>query len=671
MKGKTIIASIIATMTTVYVGGGQAAVIEEGNIWTNKYECVSPDDSLVVTGGVGHSNINISVKDMTVGSGSNGFNVYGKVDVKTSGNLEIENTTSNGIFIASDGTGTFSADVGGDLIVSSEKGWGIHNENVGVINLTVGGSVKIDTPNGITNNAGGLISIASDSIEVNANEYYGVIALGSGGIELNAENDVRIVYNGTSQSGGAIVNKSGDVNISAKGNTVIEGNINHRSGGTASVNVDFDGAGSYFKGAVKTDGEGTTNLSFNDGASWTVTGQSAVSTLEASNALIDMSGTDENIEVGELSGQGATVLMNAANSNTLTAATSTIQTLTARATENADNVTVEQAEKMLERLSAESSNKTVVVDEGMYNGSIFVDAEGNAVQKSNTLMQASLDMAGVTTLSINRILMNDVRKRLGDVRSAKDLNGAWARWDGGRLSGASVENTFNTIQVGADASLIDGSFRVGAAASYTNGDAEYVRGQADMDAYSFALYGTWIDESGLYADVVARYTDVSTDMSVDRSTTGDINNQAWSISGELGWRFDLADFLYVEPQVEGAYTYITDDQINFSDGSSYRLGSMDSLIGRVGVASGLKFPNNKGNVFLHVSAVHEFLGDAEIVGANGTQIKVNGSDTWVEYGLGANYSLGSSAYFWADVERTSGATLDEDWRATVGVRYNF
>ena len=608
---------------------------------------------------------------MTVSSGSNGFNVYGKVDVKTIDNLEIKNTTSNGIFIASDGSGVFSANVGGDLIINSEKGWGIHNENVGVVNLTVGGTLTVDTPNGITNNASGKVLIASDSIEVSANEYYGIIALGAGGVDLNAENDIRIVYNGTALTGGAIVNKSGDINISANGNTIVEGNINHRSGGDASIRVDFDGVGSYFKGAVKTDGEGTTNLSFNDGASWIVTGSSVVSTLKASNSLIDMSGTNENVEVGELSGQGATVLMNAENSNTLVAATSTIKNLTARATENSDNVTVEQAEKMLARLEAESSNKTVVVDEGMYNGAIFVDAEGNAVQKANSLMQASLDMAGVTTLSINRILMNDVRKRLGDVRLAKNLNGVWARWDGGRLSGDNVENTFNTIQVGADASLIEGSFRVGAVASYTDGDAEYIRGKADMEAYSFALYGTWIDESGLYADVVARYTDISTDMYVDGSTTGDMNNQAWSISGEFGWRFDFANFLYMEPQVEGAYTYIANDQVDFSDGSSYRLESMDSLIGRVGVASGLKFPNDRGNVFMHVSALHEFLGDAEVVAGNGNQIKVNGSDTWVEYGLGVNYSFGSSTYFWADVERTSGATLDEDWRATIGVRYNF
>ena len=49
----------------------------------------------------------------------------------------------------------------------------------------------------------------------------------------------------------------------------------------------------------------------------------------------------------------------------------------------------------------------------------------------------------------------------------------------------------------------------------------------------------------------------------------------------------------------------------------------------------------------------------------------DGEDTWVEFGLGGNFNISKSTYVWADVERTSGATLDEDWRATLGVRYSW
>lgn len=86
---------------------------------------------------------------------------------------------------------------------------------------------------------------------------------------------------------------------------------------------------------------------------------------------------------------------------------------------------------------------------------------------------------------------------------------------------------------------------------------------------------------------------------------------------------------------------------------------------------GLSCPNNMGNVYARVSAVHEFLGDTAVTGANGTKLTNDGKDTWVEFGVGAQYNINPATYVWADVERTEGATLDEDWRATVGVRYAF
>ena len=52
-------------------------------------------------------------------------------------------------------------------------------------------------------------------------------------------------------------------------------------------------------------------------------------------------------------------------------------------------------------------------------------------------------------------------------------------------------------------------------------------------------------------------------------------------------------------------------------------------------------------------------------------IEVDGKDTWVEYAVGANFNITKQTYVWADLERTSGAEVDEDWRATIGVRHAF
>lgn len=150
-----------------------------------------------------------------------------------------------------------------------------------------------------------------------------------------------------------------------------------------------------------------------------------------------------------------------------------------------------------------------------------------------------------------------------------------------------------------------------------------------------------------------------------------------TLSGEFGWRFDLARTVWIEPQIEATYTHAGAEDLTLSNGvnaATYEIGDFDSLIGRAGFATGFTCPNNRGEVWLRASAVHEFLGDREIfarTGDNTNSLKQDGKDTWFEYGIGANFNLSESTYLWADVERTSGGIIDQEWRATIGVRYGF
>ncbi|MDO4937425.1 MAG: autotransporter outer membrane beta-barrel domain-containing protein [Sutterellaceae bacterium] len=420
---------------------------------------------------------------------------------------------------------------------------------------------------------------------------------------------------------------------------------------------------------------GQTILNLNsDQASWVATGASTLTALNSNGGTTDISQTKDDVVVTNLSGTG-TVVVDAADDNTLTAENTVDGTkFVVKASKTADEVSTDDAAAMVKRLVG-VNDKTGSVDEGMYKGAISVDGEGNASQGNNSLMSDTLDMAAASALSLNRILMNDVRKRLGDIRSLEATNGVWARYDGGRLKGEGTTHKFNTIQIGGDiAPFADNSIRLGVAASYTNGDVDYTRGSSDLDAYSLALYGTWMADNGLFADVIARVAKNKLDMTVDGIYKGDLDNTAYSLSGELGWRFDLNDMFYAEPQVEMTYTYMDSDEMTLKGNGQafgYAIDSFDSLIGRAGVLAGAKFPDQKGSLYVRASLVHEFLGDSTITGGNVAKIESDGQDTWVEYGIGANFNLTKNAYIWADIERTSGATIEEEWRGTVGVRYAF
>ena len=322
---------------------------------------------------------------------------------------------------------------------------------------------------------------------------------------------------------------------------------------------------------------------------------------------------------------------------------------------------------------------TVIMKEGLVAGekkaqldaSGKIDASSVAV-KVNSIMESTLELGSAVPMMTNRILTNDVRKRMGDLRASEGTYGAWARYDGGKLKGDGHTKTdFNTIQVGADTILADYGTRVGFAFSYTDGEFDASRSTSDIKAYGLAGYATWMADNGMFVDTVVRLAKFENDLTVDKTFTGSMDNMAFSVSGEFGWRFDLNDLFYVEPQAEVMYTRVKGDDFNLGN-ARYSVDDVDNLTGRIGFASGIKCPNNRGDLYVRASVVHEFLGDSKITGtAAGSTgvVKIDGEDTWVEYGFGGNFNLTKNAYLWADVERTSGATIDTDWRATVGVRY--
>lgn len=145
-----------------------------------------------------------------------------------------------------------------------------------------------------------------------------------------------------------------------------------------------------------------------------------------------------------------------------------------------------------------------------------------------------------TPMQIARIESNDLRKRMGDIRSSEGVTGVWARYDGGRFSGGEFENKFNKVQVGADTALAAYGSRLGLSFSYTQGDADMSGISADTDAYSLAAYGMWFGEAGQFADVIGRVGTVDTDLAT-RTYKTNYDQLMLSLSGEFGWRFDLPD----------------------------------------------------------------------------------------------------------------------------------
>ena len=321
---------------------------------------------------------------------------------------------------------------------------------------------------------------------------------------------------------------------------------------------------------------------------------------------------------------------------------------------------------------------TVNMAAGEVMGSVTATVkDGEVIDKTiavNEKTDALADKVTMVPQMVNRIMMNDLRKRMGDVRAGEGTHGAWVRYNGGEMSAQGMDVDFNMIQVGIDTVPVVDAPRFGMAFSYAQSEAKDGFGTADMDAYSLAFYGTKMYDNGMFVDVIGRMATMDADIA-DSAHKGKMDNVALSLSGEFGWRFNLTDSFFIEPSVEATYTYTNADTFTMTNGGTYELEATDSLIGRAGFAAGFKCPANKGDVYVRAAVVHEFSGDVTmnsmVSGAQATPVSVDGKDTWVEFGIGANFNVNKNTYVYADIERTEGAKLEEDWRANVGVRFAF
>lgn len=413
--------------------------------------------------------------------------------------------------------------------------------------------------------------------------------------------------------------------------------------------------------------------------------------LNSTNATIQ-NGAGGQISIGEMSGTNSVIQVADTKANQISITTNKSSNLTVTSLDSSYGnkmTSVDQGVADLAGTTVLGEDSTegmkVVIGANDMTGRIeaVYDAKGNKISQTEDVNETNRTLTAVANLPVVawRAELNDLYKRMGDLRATPYKSGAWVRYNGGKLkwSDGDLENDFHMIQVGIDTMPTENNIRFGTAFSYTKGDADFDGGSADLDTYSLALYGTWMGEKGQYVDVIGRVASIKNDANA-RSLTGQgkaydgkMDNTGLSLSAEAGWRFALPYNLFIEPQVEATYSYIDSDSFRYGD-RKYELQSTDSFIARAGFMAGIQCTDNKGNVYVRASVVHDFLGETDVKVSNAHMSRTVSNDfggTWGEFGIGANVSVSDNTYVYADVEHTTGGEIEEPWRVNFGVRYNF
>lgn len=315
-------------------------------------------------------------------------------------------------------------------------------------------------------------------------------------------------------------------------------------------------------------------------------------------------------------------------------------------------------------------------------GAWTVDKNGNisyvnGEAQSDTLV--AVRHMNAATLTNWRYEVNHLSDRLGDVRANRTAIGSWARIYGADNKVGDTLRTrikSNSVQAGTDFSVSD-NWIVGAAFSYTNSDASFANGSGSSDTYTLALYGTGYFPCGAYVDVIGRLGRIATDIDVTTQTlfSGSYDNTAFGLSAEIGYQWNINPTFFVTPQAELSYGYVKGDDYSAANGITISQDNFQTLVGRLGAQAGAHFAEGKGQIYLSASVNHDFQGDTEATaskaGAASQTLKEDLGATWFSYGVGFQYATDNRFQIYGSVAKANGNDYQDDYRYSLGVRYNW
>lgn len=620
------------------------------------------------------SQIHVTTKDLVMNLHSEDDYVYGVYAMNSSTNRRDDNSNM--------------------LEGAKETATVVINAENTIINATAG---TVIDPKYKEHRAIGIVAMSEGEVEINGNLFVNadtaVLARGKAVVNINKD-----------KKADTIVQLNGDINF----------NYQKETSGTpvrAVMNINLMNDQSFLKGNIVTNGQNipegydevdAMNLGLSNGGTWYIPEVEAALeqndvaiNLNINGGVIDVAESDRTILVKNLTGEGGTLKIgttmnedgkfehstmnveaaDTANTNAFTIA---YQGITADDIDNA-----EEAMKALDKVVTVENNATIiqkkVIAEGDINGAItqVTDTKGEVIEEVKQEVNQKLDgYSSIAALSaVQWRHENDtLLKRMGELRDADGTVGAWARIYGSEQEyGAQSVNAKNTtVQVGAD-SDVGAGWKVGGAFSYTDGSSTFDMGESDSDMYGVSVYGTWLADNGQFVDLIAKYSRLSNEFT-SGTMKGDFDNNAFSVAAEYGWHFAMNDLAFVEPSAGVTYGRIMGDDFVAHNGVRVEQDDYDSLIGRLGVRSGFYFPEQKGSIYARVAVLHDFMGDMESTASkdgNVAYLKDELGDTWVEYGIGANFNLTNTTYTFVDLEKTTGGDVKENWRWNIGLRTVF
>ena len=289
-----------------------------------------------------------------------------------------------------------------------------------------------------------------------------------------------------------------------------------------------------------------------------------------------------------------------------------------------------------------------------------------ANQVAGEYLNTKKDEITSDVLSSLNVTINNMNKRLGEIRGLDGEVGAWFRAYGGKFSTDNSDFTYYSTQIGADkkTELEYGDMIAGALFGF-----DKVNWNAKSKSYSVGGYASYIDCSGFFTDFVLKYLRTSYE------TEGIKSQNSFLASFEGGYRFELDEELYVEPSLELISGYISEYEAK-TDSESINIKGYTPLIlkpqvfagymtddvsFRAGVGAILDTKKRKANIL--ISDI------VQNVDAKSSTELENNNRGFVS--IGGAYTFSKNLRLNLSVERSFGSKLTNDYEINSTLRYTF
>lgn len=227
----------------------------------------------------------------------------------------------------------------------------------------------------------------------------------------------------------------------------------------------------------------------------------------------------------------------------------------------------------------------------------------------STPLLSDLANAQVSLRQAQLLLVEDdlsgIHQRLGEVKNGEKGN-VWVRnvnsrqklgaLSTGESETSGFKQNVHSVQVGADAAVTD-NLRLGGfvGRSQANVDFNGDYGDGKVRSNSVGLYAAYLADNGIYVDNIVKYSRLH----ANSDLTEKRHYNAYTISSELGKRFNLVNDWTITPQAQLAWTHIS---------SQENEDSLSSVYSRIGlrVAKGFALSNGWNLQPYAIQAVYRY-----------------------------------------------------------------